>query len=151
MKIENHSDNIQTREIRALFNFVKQYTKYSYCAVLRVCDAPPAKMTGGFANHTEPDPDLYDPVAPSSVELLVGDRSPRFPYKDQHVPELPPVTINTWEEEVLLVLAHELRHIDQFWSWDQINDGHLIEVDAERFAIEVLEKWRKTAAVKLAA
>jgi hypothetical protein len=62
------------------------------------------------------------------------------------------VVLQDWREEFVLTLAHELRHIDQFW-WTQppadvvrLRRGQPanIEHDAESFGVKVLNEWRKT-------
>lgn len=89
---------------------------------------------------------------PSLVIIRLSDEDPRhYPHQQQVVPELEPVTINSWIEEVLLVIAHELRHIAQFWDPDFNEDPHMMEVDAEAFAIETLNAWRGATAQRRAA
>lgn len=51
------------------------------------------------------------------------------------------VIFTSWEEEFAFTLAHELRHIDQFW-WTRPLPAN-IEHDAESFAFEVLNAWRR--------
>jgi hypothetical protein len=55
----------------------------------------------------------------------------------------PEVVFETWREEFVCVLAHELRHIDQFavraFNQDQELES---EVDAENAAVAVLEAFR---------
>ena len=72
-----------------------------------------------------------------------------YPYVDRHsVPEvdaaLGGTEIESWQEEVLLTLLHEARHVYQFGRsmfdpWETIP----AEIDAERFAKRGLAKWRR--------
>lgn len=83
--------------------------------------------------------------APSLVKVWLRDPAAFVPNRQQYVPELEPVQVNTWAEEALLVIAHELRHIVQFWDPDIDLDQHEMEVDAEAFAIETLNAWRSAS------
>jgi hypothetical protein len=90
-------------------------------------------------------PGTHDPVIPAWVEIKLRHRE-YGPYLSQHVPELPPVLIHTWQEEVLVVLAHEFRHIEQMWGRcipHTATTSHGMEIDAEQFAIQVLTDWRR--------
>lgn len=76
---------------------------------------------------------------------LTAPGSRPYPTRESYVPELEPLQINSWEEELLLVLAHEMRHGEQFLTqlgpslkWD----AHAMEVDAESFAYVALGCWR---------
>lgn len=48
------------------------------------------------------------------------------------------ITLENWQEGLLFTLAHELRHIYQ-----HNHSKPLSEVDAERFAIKQLKRWRE--------
>lgn len=48
------------------------------------------------------------------------------------------VILQNWQEGLLFVLAHELRHVYQ-----HANGKPASEVDAERFAIKQLKRWRE--------
>jgi hypothetical protein len=58
------------------------------------------------------------------------------------VEEVGQVTFNSLEEELLYVLAHELRHIYDGFQPKQITD-HEAEVLAELHAMKVLKAWRR--------
>jgi hypothetical protein len=54
----------------------------------------------------------------------------------------PEVTFETWQDEVVMILAHELRHVTQFVLGAFSRDQELeAEVDAETFGATVLEAW----------
>lgn len=105
-------------------------------------------MGAGNAYRWDPT-DNVDPLAPSLIVLQVS-RNRSYPVKDTYCdekdkPYAEEVTIHSWDEEFVLILAHELRHIDQFFC---INGNGLserqMEEDAEKFAIKVLSSYRKT-------
>jgi hypothetical protein len=86
-------------------------------------------------------------VVPSVAEVWVSEDVPeRYPMTQQHVEELAPFQIESWAEELLVVTAHEIRHIVQFWTSPGL-DPYDMEVDAEAFAIETLNAWRRAHAV----
>lgn len=76
-------------------------------------------------------------------------KGPLFPRTSMAVPEIGSVTLYDWREEFVLVLAHELRHVDQFFDV-QNRDGDVnldpytwaAEIDAENHAVEVLHAYR---------
>lgn len=79
--------------------------------------------------------------------VYVGlSRDLEYPIKTMHVPEVGVVELQSWDEEVLFVMAHEFRHADQFLSAGPFEDDdaliHAAEVDAERFAYGLLLEWR---------
>lgn len=85
-----------------------------------------------------------DALFPSHVLICLGTMLPeRFPHVEQYLPETPAIEVRSWEEEFLLVVAHELKHVDQFWSDFDCADAHGMEVDAEGFAIQTLVRWRR--------
>lgn len=58
--------------------------------------------------------------------------------------KIPYIAVNSWEEEIFLVLAHELRHADQFVGRKfLVGEEEEAEVDAEVFAAQQLNAWRK--------
>ena len=63
-----------------------------------------------------------------------------FPIRNHHYPRLktaPVYDLNSWQEAVVLVTAHELRHQQQYLSGWRAS-----EVDAERWAVERLLAYR---------
>lgn len=94
-------------------------------------DQEEGKESGGFA-----DKEHGQKGCPSRVTIWAT--------KDRHFP-----TTNSfegfksklydWKEEFILVLAHELRHIDQFWT--KVPKEY--EYDAEKFAVNILSKYRR--------
>jgi hypothetical protein len=63
-----------------------------------------------------------------------------FPIKRHHYPRLktaPTYDLDSWQEALVVVAAHELRHQEQFRFGRRAS-----EVDAERWAVERLEAYR---------
>ena len=113
--------------------------------MLRLRDSAPGISSSGLAWRENP---LRSSTAPSLVEVWLGSKY-SYPRYDQHVPELRRIVLFSWEEEVLLVIAHEFRHIHQMHiPVKAVVDDHTAEVDAERFAIETLQEWRSIRRLK---
>lgn len=152
MRIENRSAFHPTAKLLPVIDFVLEYTGYSSLATLRLTDMKNAAgFSGGYACKHRQDGHDLTLVAPSIVDIQLS-RACRYPKTTVHVPELGEVQVRSFEEEFLLVLAHELRHVDQFWG-RRFTDEAAAELDAERFAIKILKAWRKraTAPVRKAA
>lgn len=52
--------------------------------------------------------------------------------------KVPDYEVANWQEAVILVVAHELRHL-----WQFRNKKPMSEVDAEKISLRAIEKWRK--------
>jgi hypothetical protein len=76
------------------------------------------------------------------VVRIGGSR--HFPIRRHHYPRLktaPVYDLNSWQEALVLVTAHELRHQQQYrHGWRRS------EVDAERWALDRLSAFRMVAA-----
>ena len=77
-----------------------------------------------------------------------------------------PVTVNSFEETVVFLVAHEIRHCHQFDNWSELRNYHieawhkrtnktylsaikrLMETDADAFGIGMLENYRALTRVK---
>lgn len=150
MRIENKSAYFQTGRLTQIAEFAARYTQYSALATVRFTDgADGHKLTGGYAYKQRPDVSELSLVAPSLVKIILG-RGRKYPRGTSHVDSLGIIKLESWDEEVLFVLAHELRHIDQFWSMT-FTDEDAAELDAERFAIKVLKTWRRSVVTQLQA
>lgn len=139
MKILNLSSR-PTQPLRPLVDFIlSRLDKSAQLARIQLLDQPNAAQTSsGLAEMRVPG----DAAHPSRVTVYLSyDSAINFPASFQHVPEIKPFEIRSWEEEVLLVLAHELRHVVQFWGDEQMS-AHVMEVDAEAFAISTVKAWR---------
>jgi hypothetical protein len=62
----------------------------------------------------------------------------------------PEVRFESWQDEFVMVLAHELRHIDQFALDAFRGQAFEAEIDAETFAADVLAAFRARAVRKAA-
>lgn len=139
MIVEKETNAISLKEAKRLVSFIGKYCKYNALATIRFLehDKP---TCGGLAYQLSPD-ESFDASAPSLVKIWIGNGK-TYPRRDSYVPEIT-VTFYNVEEEILYVLAHEMRHIDQFWSTIRFVGGHPAELDAERFAVKVLDLWRR--------
>ncbi len=140
MRIVNESSSTKLKTIRKLVKFVEKRFRFSYFAYLHLCDKDPnwGNMIGGTADKLSGTEFAILNFTPSVVILWLHEKS-NAPFGTTHRKSLGKVIINSWEEEFVLVLAHELRHIDQFWG---ASFPKHYEVDAERFAIGVLNEYR---------
>lgn len=141
MIIENYSMH-RLSDLKPLVLFASRHVPMAHMARLKFVDSQDREMcTKGMAYSADPFNQEHRP----DPSLVVIDLSSvrQYPCQDQYLPEVPAVTLRSWEEEVLLVLAHEFRHIEQYWTW-RFEDliGWEMEIDAELFAIKVLDAWR---------
>lgn len=140
MKFENYTKSADVKKVKKIANFIGKYCKYNILATIRLLDAPEEnKGIGGIAYQQCPD-DSYDISAPSLIKIWITGNG-KYPRQDSYVPEVV-LTFHDFEEELLCVLAHEMRHIDQFWTSLRRVYGQEAEVDAEKFAARILELWR---------
>lgn len=142
MDIKNESKTPLER-FRTLVNFVCKQTDFSHLAVLYVLDAQ-QKSIGGKADQINPDPCRYASTLPGLIRMwLPTGQTEGYPKKSQFIKDLPPIILDTWEEEFVLVLAHELRHLDQFnlnrYKASQLDEA---EKDAESFGYSIVELYR---------
>jgi hypothetical protein len=110
---------------------------------MRVLDgraAPESNMASGATYRLNPH--IQETLAaPILIEIYInGDTV--YPFKDRHTPETPLVILNSLEEELVLVISHEMHHVEQLLSWNIPNTEKKIEIEAELFAIKMLEEWR---------
>lgn len=131
MKILNHSGR-KTSVLRPLARFVASHCKCSVMAHLLLIDTPQYVHMNGHAWKREGG----DPGAPSRVSIAFGSNE----YPKTTVQAGITTTVSCWEEEFVLVLAHELRHVDTFWSKE--GPPHNYEEDAEEFAHGILAEYR---------
>lgn len=125
--------------LNPLIQFVLTQMPIGQLAWLHMVDggaADPMEVTGGLAEGHSPFP--ADPSVPHRVTLWLRLNPQKYPYKTCHRKSVGEVSVDSWEEEFVLVLAHELRHVHQFVFGTPRN----YEVDAERHAIAVLTQYR---------
>lgn len=140
MRIENNS-NMATEWFYPILDFITQHTKYSALGTLYI-DESKDVFSYGLTHKTNPELSDINLVAPSLVELWVRDNG-TYPCVTEHV--LGPVVVHNKTEEILLVLAHELRHLDEFHGYPRTfapKEVKKAEIAAEQFAINMLEEWR---------
>lgn len=123
----SHLDNV--------LQFVAGQFNIKSDVILHVSDGPDGRMTIGWTGREKPG-------SPILVKLGLSSGL-RYPRVTRHTPETPVVNLSSFQEEVALVLAHELRHAVQidtgaFRAMTTYNS----ELDAERYAVRVLERFR---------
>jgi hypothetical protein len=142
VKVVNESHRAMS-DILPLVEFVAARTQYADMAYLHLHpgqyldDGTPRVARGqALKNNSSPAG-----TTPSRVDLWLA-KGVCFPRDDEY-PEagVGVVVLNDWREEFVLALAHELRHIDQFW-WTRPTPMN-VENDAEKFAVKVLNEWRR--------
>jgi hypothetical protein len=136
MQLVNESSRTEPA-IRHLVEFVSAYIGASSKVILSLSDhCKVGKMTQGFTARLAKN-------RPILVSMGLSQRM-TYPHTSRHVPCLPPVRLTSFHEEFVLVLAHELRHADQIdqgaFLKEQVYEA---EVDAEGFAISVLDAYRR--------
>lgn len=123
-KLNNNSTKPK-RDLDRLTKFVAGYCIYNENVVLQVSDhTSPNLMTYGEATLTR-----------VVIDLNVGLC---YPHSSKLKKKTERVVFQNWEEEYVFVLAHELRHVDQFYFRVKTQ----AEVDAEFFAHMVLREYR---------
>jgi hypothetical protein len=147
VRIQNRSAFVSTAKILPLVDFVSFRTKFSSLATLVLVDGGCESVTGGKALKTRLDGDPISLVAPSMITLYLS-RGLSYPFSTEH--EIPAVAakvgevvLNSWEEEIVFVLAHEAAHIDAFHGKGH-TDIVACELDAEKFAVKTLKAYRRS-------
>lgn len=135
MRIKN-SSRVATAKIRKLLAFILPYCTHSDRARLEVKNARFGYMTRGLTTFVPPRD------SGNLVEIAVSRANVRYPYRSQYWPGFPGVDIRDWDEEVVFVLAHELKHVDDYWEQSLGTSQRQMELRAEKFAIRILKAWR---------
>jgi hypothetical protein len=139
MRVTNRSSFHPIRKLQAVLDFLRESAPTLADVTLR--DQAWGRFSGGYATKL-PFP---------SITIWLS-RSLAYPCITCHVPEVGAISVSDFEEEVVLVLAHELRHVLHFTGkprrYTTANAG-AAEVDAERFAAKMLKGWRKRFAIEL--
>lgn len=137
MKIAVNDSRRSTQDLQELVDFVTEYFQYPHLATLYFSDGKEKGfITSGIARKFHYESVIYHQI-PGAIHIEIG-HGVYYPTVSVYRKRVGPVTFTAWQEEVLFVLAHEFRHIDQFWS---LKRPKHFEVDAERFAKSVLEKY----------
>lgn len=143
VRIENESRYHTTEILIPVVDFVCTYTSYSPLATLRVTDLRQAHhFSGGFARKLRLDVSDLSLVAPGLITVELS-RGAVYPRTTRYVEEVGPIVVESFEEEFLVVLAHEAKHFDDF-AVGLVASDHKHEVRAERFAVKLLRKWRRS-------
>lgn len=141
MSIRNES-GVPTAAIEKALRFCSRYSRFSVLTNL-LCLRSSTGHVGGKAYKKDPRGAAAD--RPSLVALWLPTPDQQYPKTLHHVAEVGPIQVWSWEEEVTVVLAHELRHIDQFWDKElffSTAEEHEAEVDAETNGVRVLGRLR---------
>jgi hypothetical protein len=133
VKVVNQSHRLMS-EILPLVEFVAARMQYADMAYLHLRSGIAYAMA--TKNNDNPAGTTPSRVDISMPRLRLYPRDDQYPEAGVGV-----VVLNDWREEFILTLAHELRHIDQFW-WTRKLPAN-IEHDAETFGVQVLNDWRR--------
>lgn len=138
IKLKNTSFR-PTDELQYLVDFVSAHFSLKTKVILYVADQLRHSRITGLALENQ----IFSrngSRTQNQITIKLGDR--KFPYATQYLPEVPPQTIETWQEEFVLVLGHELGHVRQFLDQIEISE-YEAEVDAERQGYRALAYWKK--------
>lgn len=140
MRLINESSR-STSHLQTLIEFVSAYVPEADQVILGLSDhCEVGKMTQGLTARESPG-------RPILVTMGLSHNLP-YPHTTRHVPALPAVRVTSWEEEFVLVLAHELRHAAQIAHRSYLkSEWYDAEVDAERFAYSVLDAFQRALAM----
>jgi hypothetical protein len=141
MRINNVSSH-PTKVFYPIVDFITQYDKYSALATLHIMDTDEV-FSHGVCHRIDPKMDEILFAAPSLIELRVR-KDCIYPVTSLHA--MGPVTVWTWEEEVLLVLAHEMAHLNQYYGYPasySTDQNEEAEEKAEEYAIVLMNLWRE--------
>lgn len=148
MKICNSSKK-KIKDLRGLAEFVSARCTQAFMTDLVFSTAKDGGRSDGHAWKDRKESVSHkEGIAPSLVEISVPDENASYPAYVARVLDFLAVEVSSWQEEVVLVLAHEFRHIDQFWT-TPFTEREAAERDAETFALGVLGEFQ--AAIKKAA
>lgn len=139
MRIANRS-KLSTRAFEKLLTYMEGILPQAATARFELKLRLEDQCVGGRASNNQ------EGAWPHLVELELPAVTREYPLLERVIPSLPCIELHSFEEEVLLVLAHELRHVAQYldagamtWTQDER------EYDAETYAYDVLERWRRRA------
>lgn len=132
MRIENNAD-VPGDWVEALVRFCVSHFPPHPMSVT-VADADPRLFTGGKAWWT------------GAIEIQTSNKG-RYPRTSTHLEEAGPVTVFSWAEEFVFVLAHEIQHVHDYATTGIGTDPKHIspyeaELRAEAKAHEVLGAFR---------
>ena len=142
-----NTSRLSVKQIRPLVGFVSKYFFHSNRAYIVVQDHEEAGvMCGGEITYDASflrrrDLGIEDFDRYSEIVLDIS-RDIVYPIGTKHRKTTRWVQLNSIEEEIVLVLAHEMRHLDQWHQNRRVKIANP-EVDAERHAIMVLNEYRE--------
>lgn len=138
-KLFNKS-RISDKKILKVIEFIQQFTFSKKKAAFEVRgpseDFPFGEGMAVFMVDRQKEKQYKHMREPGLVVVQLG--STPFPHENTHRISAGRVFLNSHEEELVLIIAHELRHIDQFYLLEVAQE----EADAEKFAVSILEEWR---------
>jgi hypothetical protein len=140
MYLANHTNLRPSYDLTRLAQFVIKYCDNADLAQVDIdvgyqLDQHGRPACGGLAYR---DGDTY------TVAIGLDPRA-TYPRTQRLNLKTPCVRFESWQAEFVMVLAHELRHIDQFALGAFMRGQELeAEIDAEVFAAAVLEAWRES-------
>lgn len=136
MRLINESA-VEQADLLPILSFVSAYIGSHKRVVVFADNAKDsARMTSGYAGYG--DGRVIVKLNLRNREAFTG------PYPTREVPTVPYMNVTSWEEELVLVAAHELRHAEQLLAGTYAKDEVIeAETDAELFAGMVLDAYRR--------
>ncbi len=143
MDIENETTT-PTKKFRSIVDFVCKHVDFSYMASMQILKSR-KPLLAGMAYKKDPRRGCRS--TESLVRIWLPDQNiPQlYPKISQYVQEVPAIRLNSWEEEWLVVISHEMAHVQDFWNetfQDTEQGRYDAEVAAESFAVKLLGLYR---------
>lgn len=140
MRIQNRS-RLKTAAFEKLLSYMEGILPQAATARFELKPRLEDQCVGGRASNNQ------EGAWPHLVELELPGVTREYPLLERVLPSLPFIELHSFEEEVLLVLAHELKHCAQYLDADAMTwEQDERELDAETFAYDVVERWRRRRA-----
>lgn len=138
MHLTNASNLRRTAALNPLIDFVSKYANHHDLARVRVQDGSVKDGAGRptYGGQAQGEEKNY-------LVIIAINANTTYPRIQRLNRLTPAVRFKKWEDEFVMVLAHELRHISQFIVGAfEIGEELEAEVDAEVFAAKVLEQYQ---------
>lgn len=140
MKLVSRSKRRKKSELQEIAAFVMARTPLRSNVVITFRDS--TEDEGGYFTYGRATMDRTHGKVSTSIDIRLS-RDICYPaIIPEHVQEVGDVNAATWQEELVLVLGHEAKHLF-YWENGFFLRGqeHACEVSAERHGVAVLNSW----------